>query len=145
MGDRANIVIRDEPTWVKPAMGSHEAVFLYGHWSGYDLPETLRKSLARSEQRWTDASYLARVLFEDMIGEARGNLTGYGIYSRLTDNEYDLLVLLPAEKRLVRLSEDRYKEHGFGDMAELPSIPFEDYVAADERTWDNLTEVVSRV
>jgi hypothetical protein len=140
MGDRANVVIRDgsyKGGRELPDVASPEAVFLYGHWAGYDLPERLRKALSENEDRWTDAPYLARILH---------NAIGFdGISTRLTDNEYDLLVLLPDAKRLVRVPEQWYREHGLAGAGDHhPTISFEEYVTADERTWDNLTEVVQR-
>jgi len=143
MGDRGNIVIREEPSWLKPEIGSHEAVFLYGHWSGHDLPEIVRTGLTRGRERWTDGQYLARIMFEELVGSARGGATGFGIASRLHDNEYDLLVLLPGAQALARITEKAYAEHGFAALDDAPTISFEDYTAASERTWDNLTEAES--
>jgi hypothetical protein len=139
VGDRANIVIREESSWSKPPIGTHEAVFLYSHWSGYVLPEILREALDEGRDGWDDASYLARICFDRMIGTNQGGTIGYGIYTRLTDNEHDLLVLLPSEQRLVVLPESTYRARGFA-LEDLPSISFEQYIAADERTWDNLTD-----
>lgn len=139
MGDRANVAIRG--AWTKDAH-EKEAVFLYGHWSGYDLPETVRKALAMRE-RWSDESHLARIIFEAMLGDSRGGTTGFGISTRITDNEYDIIVLLPGTQALARISEDLYRAVGFAALADAPTISFEDYIAVDERTWDNLTEAHS--
>jgi hypothetical protein len=136
MGDRGNIVIRDNyPADVR----DKEAVFLYGHWSGTELPEIARAALERAEGRWDDAQYLARIVFEDMIADDLGGLTGYGITTQIADNEYDLIVLRPDRQVLARVTEKEYKANGFAALDDAPSIPFENYVAASERTWDNLT------
>lgn len=136
MGDRANIVIRES----YGDLDNKEAVFLYGHWSGYELPETLREALASGRARWSDESYLARIVFEHMVKDASDRETGFGISTRLTDNEYDLLVLF--DRKVIRVPESVYRENGFEDLSAFNSISFEEYVAAKERTWDNLTEVL---
>jgi hypothetical protein len=135
MGDRGNIVIRSE--WPED-LGDKEAVFLYGHWSGSELPETLRAALdtPQARDRWTDAPYLARIIFDQMVGESQGSATGYGISSRLTDNEYDLLVLRVG--RVYVLRESEYNKAGFTALDERASLSIEDYIDATERTWDNL-------
>jgi hypothetical protein len=122
MGDRANIVIIEEIEGADP----HEAVFLYGHWSGYDLPETLAASLKRGEARWNDAQYLARIVFQDMIRDDEG-LTGFGISTRMCDNSYPLLVLDIARRRVVEYPEQVYIDHGFAKLAEHEGIPFDSY------------------
>jgi hypothetical protein len=139
MGDRANIVIRVDQ-WSEP--GEREAVFLYGHWSGYDLPETLRKALAK-RWRWDDGPYLARIVFDEMTADAHGDETGYGISTRIPDNEHDLLVLRIKHQCLTRLPQDAYAAQGFNALNAYPSISFADYIAAPERTWDNLTDVLA--
>lgn len=133
MGDRANVVVRDDFS----EQTDREAVFLYGHWSGYDLPETLREALLVAPDRWTDSAYLARVVFDRMVGESQGGSTGFGISTRPPDNEYDFLVL--HKGHVVRLSEAEYADHGFATLDACPKISFEAYVAAP-RTWENLTE-----
>lgn len=69
MGDRANVVIKD----------GDEAVCLYTHWNGTELPEVLRKAMTRGQQRWDDSSYLARIIFCDMVEGEERELTGFGI------------------------------------------------------------------
>jgi hypothetical protein len=133
MGDRANIVVRD-----RYAKGEREAVFLYSHWGGYELPDVLRKALARND-RWGDDPYLARIVFEEMIEVDRGGATGFGIATRMPDNEHDLLVL--ANERVYRLSEEEYRAGGFAHLDRVPSIAFADYIEVSERTWDNLTDL----
>jgi hypothetical protein len=132
MGDRANIVIRED--WPED-LGPSEAVFLYGHWSGEGLPERLRQALAK-RWRWDDLSYLARICFEQMIGEQVGTETSFGISTRLTDNEYPLLVL--RGQRVYVLAAADYEAHGFETLSEAPSVSFEDYIATEPRTWENL-------
>ncbi len=140
MGDRANVVIRE--SWPED-LGDKEAVFLYTHWGGYELPEVVRTALSM-RWRWDDSPYLARVVFDTMTNLA-GEETGYGISTRIDDNEYDLIVL--HEGKLYRVPEAAYKEKGLADLGEYPAISFENYIAVP-RNWENLTvpvEAESRV
>lgn len=139
MGDRANIIVRNK--WnIDP--GDREGVVLYSHWGGYEMPEILREALAK-RWRWDDGPYLARVIFDVMTKDEHDQEIGYGISTRLPDNERDLLVL--DGERVYRLTEDAYREHGFVKLADCPSISFEDYVSVQRRTWDNLTDASSEV
>ena len=134
MGDRANIVIRER--W--PAdLGDSEAVFLYTHWEGTELPETLRRGLSAARGRWDDAPYLARILFQTMVGDNEGQ-TGFSISTRLTDNEYDLLVL--RDDRIYLVEERLYKATGFATLDQVPSLTFDDLVddAVEPMTWARL-------
>ena len=54
-------------------------VYLYTHWSGSELIDTLKAALKRGKNRWNDSEYLARIIFSEMV---KGDLmaeTGYGI------------------------------------------------------------------
>lgn len=70
MGDRRNVIVKDRSGGV--------GVALYTHWGGTELPEVLRKALAR-RQRWSDGAYLARIIFSEMVREDIDGETGYGI------------------------------------------------------------------
>lgn len=135
MGDRANVVVRDN--W-PDEQGEKEAVFLYSHWGGTELPEVLRQALVRGEERWSDGSYLARIIFAEMIkGDPEGS-TGFGISTRLTDNEYHLIVVIPSEEAIVLLPEEDYRLQGFPALDGRRRIPFRDLVAVTALTWDIL-------
>ena len=82
MGDRANVGIRS----------CGEEVWLYTHWLGSDLPEIVAAALDKGRDRWDQAEYLARIVFQAMLGEDKGN-TGFGIWTSPPDNEHDLIVL----------------------------------------------------
>ena len=83
MGDRGNFycVSRD------PERG----VYLYGHWSGYNLPLHLRTALQK-QWRWNDGEYFARILFDTMT-KCAGKETGFGISATMPDNEYPIVVV----------------------------------------------------
>lgn len=138
MGDRANAVILDTYT--------DEAVFLYGHWSGYELPEIVRRALASEagRNRWDDSAYLARIVFDTMSAGDQGSETGFGIATRPPDNEHDFIVLNCKEQRLYRVDPKRYDGNTFPPiLSDSPSISFSDYVSAPGRDWDNLVAEVT--
>jgi hypothetical protein len=66
MGDRGNIVV-DNKIW------------LYTHWGGSGLEETLRNALERGKDRWSDRPYLIRIIFSEMIQDEIFDTTGFGI------------------------------------------------------------------
>ena len=90
MGDRSNIVIKQH---------DGNRVWLYGHWMGTDSINVVRDTLAQRE-RWNDAPYLARMLFDRMTQGHTGS-TGYGISTYMCDNEYPVIVLDPETQTVV--------------------------------------------
>lgn len=85
MGDRANCIMQYDGKKSK-------RVWFYTHWRGNALPGIVMAALAR-ELRWDDESYLARIIFCEMIKGAEGEETGFGISLRQADNEYPYLVV----------------------------------------------------
>src|SRR5438046_10751267 len=85
MGDRGNIKLVGKRHFANP-------VYLYTHLGGSDLKETLAMALEKGRDRWNDGSYLARVIFQGLIGTDDG-VTGYGLSSSPTDNEHPFLVV----------------------------------------------------
>lgn len=82
MGDRSNIAIEDY---------RGKRVYLYSHWGGQTVISAAVKGLESGRAK--DAPYLARIVFEAMIGTDRGGETGYGISTEVQDNEHEILVL----------------------------------------------------
>jgi hypothetical protein len=85
MGDRSNIVVMQD---------NNQSVWLYGHWMGEDAIGIVGEVLSR-KQRWTDAPYLTRMIFEKMIEGAFDKETGFGISTAMQDNEYPIIILNP--------------------------------------------------
>lgn len=104
MGDRGNIIVKD----------GDSTVYLYTHWSGSDLPETVKSALQRGKDRWTDGQYLARILFCEMIG-GDNSTTGFGISSTFCDGGTDITVNV--DDQTVREDTD------------APPVPFAEYVS----------------
>jgi len=87
MGDRGNVVFKYEDA---------TKIYFYSHWGGSGLKETVRKALIRGKERWGDESYLARIVFCEMLkeeGASLEDLTGFGIAPYEVDNEHPLVVV----------------------------------------------------
>ena len=102
MGDRCNIVMKQE--------GNEGYVFFYGHWSGSDFVHAVQRAL-KKKWRWDDAAYLARIIWDEFCLE-RGQETGFGIATRLIDNEHDLCVIDVEKKLVTRCKENTSSRSG---------------------------------
>lgn len=89
MGDRANIRLVDQGD-----------IYLYTHWDGYKLEETLAEALDRGVNRWDDPSYLNRIIFSEMIKDEVEDETGFGISTYKVDGNYPDLVLNHHERTI---------------------------------------------
>lgn len=96
MGDRGNIVME---------YGDGKQIYFYTHWRGSEIAAVLTRALQR-KQRWNDPSYLARIIFCELVRGEESNETGYGISPYLTDNEHDLLSVNP-QKQTVRKTTEK--------------------------------------
>lgn len=126
MGDRGNIVVQES---------KGNRVYLYGHWSGWDMPEILRKALSRGDNRWDDPQYLARIIFCEMIsGRDMTETTGFGITSRLHDNQHPIIVV-DCEKGEIRLEAEEDGNHA----PEKPQAwKIADFAALVKASWSDL-------
>ena len=122
MGDRANVVVIDDRDYAA-------GVFLYTHWSGYELPATLKAALDRVPGRWSDSPYLARAIFCQMIGTGEELMeeTGFGISATMGDNSYPLLIVDPFNQVVKEYAEEAYRVRGLAGAKELPGTPFKDF------------------
>lgn len=119
MGDRANVAIYD---W------SDDAVVLYTHWGGTELPLKVQKALAR-EQRWDDGAYLARIVFDAMTEGEYGSETGHGILANaLSDNSWPVLVLDTKTQRIAARDEAGWK----GQVGPSEGLSFAEFIKLDD-------------
>lgn len=96
MGDRRNVIVQHS---------NGLDVALYSHWGGSELQETVADALVRGAARWTDETYLTRIIFSEMIKREVMDETGYGIepIARGATNYceaspgYDLIVNIPEQ------------------------------------------------
>jgi len=87
MGDRAQVHIVAH----KGKEYNHD-VWLYTHWGGVSLPDVVAHAISRGE-RWTDAEYLTRIIFSEMIIDDIRGETGYGIGNHQHGDVYRVITV----------------------------------------------------
>lgn len=129
MGDRANI-------GVITGYGDAEGpVFLYSHWGGSAIKNTLAEALdsAPGRGRWNDSSYLARIILDTMT-RGQDPETGFGISRTLEDNEHDVLIVDPDTQSVFEIPEEAADRLAKGELtiAQMREgdkpIGFEDFI-----------------
>lgn len=98
MGDRGNVYVRRD---------AEHGVYLYTHWCGSELPATVGEALRKGKSRWNDPSYLARIIFCEMIRGDRDDLAGFGISDMLEDNEHPIVVVDVEYQRIQFVPEEK--------------------------------------
>lgn len=94
MGDRGQVYIKDEK------------VYLYTHWDATNLPQIVNRAIAK-KWRWDDPEYLARIIFDEMVGKNQGGETGYGITTHMHGDIWRL-VEVDCKKQLVTVKDGHY-------------------------------------
>jgi hypothetical protein len=84
MGDRANFGFRQEDDSI---------IFLYGHWAGEGMLNTLATAIHKARPRWTDESYATRICISQIIGDEWNEETGWGISTTFGDNEHSVPIV----------------------------------------------------
>ncbi len=88
MGNRGQVLIEDEK------------IYLYTHWGAEDIVSDVSMALSR-HQRWDDPEYLARIIFDELSGNEKGEETGFGIgTSQHTDIE-KLVIVNCGDKKVI--------------------------------------------
>ncbi len=104
MGDRGNIaVIQSED--------KQEQVWFYGHWSGWRMPAVLQHAIQEGKGRWNDPTYFARIVFCRLLppdADYYGS-TSFGISTRITDNEYPIMVADCSEQIVYEIGQKELK------------------------------------
>ena len=114
MGDRANLKIASE--W-------DDGVHLYTHWSGSELPKTLKAGLIRGVSRWDDPPYLARILFCEMVRGHEADTTGFGISCGVGDGD-DRVLTVDCSAQTVTWPNGE-------------SMSFTEYTSLDSLSWES--------
>ena len=122
MGDRAQVHVVAN----KNKEYNHD-VWLYTHWGGTGLPETVASAISRGE-RWTDAEYLTRIIFSTMIEQEVDGELGYGIGNHQHGDVYRVITVDLDEQEVTvdgwREVPDTYSFAEFGERAfEVMSLP----------------------
>jgi len=122
MGDRGNIF------FVDTRQGETFAgIYMYTHWSGPALPGLVREALARGRGRWGDPPYLARVVFCELVKDSVLEEVGYGLSTRLGDNEHNIVRIDDLGSRVSFHAPGReWRTHDPG----VGSWSYEEYLAA---------------
>lgn len=136
MGDRANVRIQT-------GQNREQAVFLYTHWGGESLPQTVQAALKAAKSRWGDAPYSARILFSQIVGDRWTEETGFGLYHGMCDNEVGRPVLevncLEETVRLLPVRPDHYScDEVDYDAPELGRWGFKEFVELEECSYASL-------
>jgi hypothetical protein len=128
MGDRANIVLDQE---------EGKSIYLYTHWGGNELPETLARSLERTRERWTDEIYLGRLIFQDLTRGSEDSITGFGLSTYVGDNSYPYL-RVDAGKQTVTVDFSALR--AWNDQKDKPPkvYTFEEFSAFKDLDWKTL-------
>jgi hypothetical protein len=91
-------------------------VYLYTHWCGDTLKETLKAALSK-RWRWQDESYLARIIFCEMMkGDEEGE-TGFGITTyKVSDLDWPLLIVDIKNQKVIEETDEGNKTWSFEDF-----------------------------
>lgn len=90
-----------------------EPVYVYSHWKGGDdrndrpLANDVRRALARQE-RWSDESYLARIIISEIIKDDIEGETGYGIAPYPVDEEFPTIEVNFPEQTVNGIPYDKF-------------------------------------
>lgn len=100
-------------------------IYLYQHYDGYNLPNTVRDALKRGKDRWDDPEYLARIVFCEMIRDDIDVTTGYGIDAAFHD---DVEYLITLHTDTLRIVINHINSHS-------DSLSFEEYINSTQTEW----------
>ena len=70
MGMRRNVALVYE---------DDNTIYLYTHWQAEYVKQIIKDALKRGSERWDDDSYLARIIFCEMVRHDIAGTTGYGL------------------------------------------------------------------
>lgn len=122
MGDRRNIELVYNS---KDEYGQTRRVYLYTHWRGSELPTIVANTLnsKQGRNRWNDPSYLARIIFTNMMknGINDDGETGFGISPNQGDYNHANIIIDLDEQTVDGFSFDEYIAH-FATDKETASI-----------------------
>lgn len=116
MGDRSNLQL---------IYGDGTSIYFYSHWLGVENAVRLYVALARNE-RWDDESYLARIIFCELVRSYEDEATGFGIAPYMPDNGNPVVVVNMAEQTVTFENEDfetwTFAEYIALDPEEIPRL-----------------------
>jgi hypothetical protein len=84
MGDRATFVIEQE---------NGQSIYLYSHWGGEGMMDTVAYGLNIARPRWGDEGYATRIFISQIIANDWKDEAGYGITTYFCDSEHSVPVI----------------------------------------------------
>jgi len=111
MGARAQVIIKGT---------GHADLYFYTHWGANTIIDTVSCALDRGRSRWDDPSYLARIIFSEMIKDDVMELIGYGISTEsVGDSQWDVIVDVPSQTVTCDAGPLRIKNMSFRKFADF--------------------------
>ena len=95
MGERGQILMKKS------------GVYLYTHWNGYSLKESLQRAL-KKKWRWDDEEYLTRIIFCEMVKDELMEETGFGIGTLEHVDLNHQLLIVDVKKQIIRVDEKEW-------------------------------------
>lgn len=121
MGSPGNIEIRYlTSTAEKP----YEAVCFYTHWLVASLPEIVQRAIRR-DVRWHDPTYLARIVFCELVKGNENGETGFGIAPYAENGGIAIVIDMPSQSIEI-------PDVGRWSFAEYASLDIDAVIAAAE-------------
>ena len=93
------------------------------------MVEDVKRALAK-RLRWNDPEYLARIIFEEMVGDQTGTETGFGIGCAQHGDVFDC-VEIDCENQTVSIIEMDYNMENPG-ISKKDTCSFEEFVSRTE-------------
>ena len=124
MGDRGNIVVKVDDG----------DIYLYSHCTGSELPIILQNALKKFPGRWEDPSYMARIIFCEMIKDCVGGETGYGISVSISDNEHNILLVNVFDQSISEIDENSVGNTLGNKYKVIKTWSFKEYIALTPET-----------
>lgn len=127
MGDRGNVYLTNTADEAFDA--GKVGIYVYTHWSGYNLPAQVQAALKHGQPRWGDDSYLTRILIDQLTKDSRDDLVGAGISLSITDNEYPITIVDQGTNTVSWAAEGQerdtahwYQTVTFEELIKLPEL-----------------------
>ena len=120
MGMRRNIKLEYGTNTIETNESIHpHSIYFYTHWDALNMPQKLQSALIRGKARWNDESYLARIIFSDLIKGEEMDLLGYGIATYEMDQNYPTIAVnLPSNMvdnipfhKFIEMNVEHYNEN----------------------------------
>ena len=55
------------------------SIYVYSHWGGFEMPDDAVSAIKSAEGRWSDESYAARIIVDQLTKNSRDMETGHGL------------------------------------------------------------------